>query len=452
MATQIADLGKFPRIITPLPGPKAKAIIASDHRYISPSYTRSYPLVAERASGAIVEDPDGNLFLDFSAGIAVVSTGHCHPDIVRVIQDQAASLIHMSGTDFYYRQMPELASKLSSLIPDGPSGKDWRCFFGNSGAEAIEASIKLARYATRRYQLIAFHNSFHGRTMGALSLTASKPVQRKRFGPLLAGVTHIPYPNPYQPPLGAKPENVGEAVLEYLKEVVFRTTVAPDEVAAIVVEAIQGEGGYVVPPATFLKGLQEIAHNYGILIIADEVQSGMGRTGKMFAFEHFDCQPDIIALAKGIASGLPLGVMMARSDLMTWEPGAHASTFGGNPVSLAAALETVRLLQEKYVANSARVGAFLKSRLMELMAHHPRIGDVRGFGLMIGIQIVRDPETRESDPVLRDALIQECFNRGLLVLGAGASSIRISPPLMIDEEQAECAVGIFTSAMAALSI
>jgi 4-aminobutyrate aminotransferase len=355
----------------------------------------------------------------------------------------------MSGTDFYYRQMPELASKLSSLIPDG---KDWRCFFGNSGAEAIEASIKLARYATRRHQLIAFQNSFHGRTMGALSLTASKPVQRKRFGPLLAGVTHIPYPNPYHPPLGAKPETVGDAVLEYLEDVVFRTTVASDEVAAIVVEAIQGEGGYVVPPAGFLKGLKEIADKYGILLIADEVQSGMGRTGKMFAFEHFDCQPDIIALAKGIASGLPLGVMMARSDLMTWEPGAHASTFGGNPVSLAAALETVRLLQEKYVANSAKVGAFLKSRLVELMAHHPRIGDVRGFGLMIGIQVVRDPGTREWDPVLRDALIQECFNRGLLVLGAGPSSIRISPPLMIDEEQAECAVQILTSAMAALSI
>ena len=449
MAPQVANLGKLPRIVTPLPGPKAQAIIAGDNRYISPSYTRSYPLVAERASGAIVEDPDGNLFLDFSAGIAVVSTGHCHPDIVRVIQNQAASLIHMSGTDFYYRQMPELASKLSSLIPDG---KDWRCFFGNSGAEAIEASIKLARYATRRHQLIAFHNSFHGRTMGALSLTASKPVQRKRFGPLLAGVTHIPYPNPFHCPLGAKPENVGEAVLEYLEDVVFRTTVAPDEVAAIVVEAIQGEGGYVVPPAKFLKGLQEIAHNYGILIIADEVQSGMGRTGKMFAFEHFDCQPDIIALAKGIASGLPLGVMMARSELMTWEPGAHASTFGGNPVSLAAALETIRLLEEQYVSNSARVGAFLKSRLVELKAKHSRIGDVRGIGLMIGIQVVRQPGSNEWDPVLRDALIQECFNRGLLVLGAGASSIRISPPLLIDEEQAECAVGILESALAALSI
>jgi 4-aminobutyrate aminotransferase len=451
MATQIADLGKFPRLVTRLPGPRAQAVIDSDRQYISPSYTRSYPLVAERASGAIVEDPDGNRFLDFSAGIAVVSTGHCHPDVVRAIQDQAATLIHMSGTDFYYRQMPELAGKLSSLVGHGAETESWRCFFGNSGAEAIEASIKLARYATRRHQLIAFHNSFHGRTMGALSLTASKPVQRKRFGPLLAGVTHIPYPDPFHCPLGARPENVGEAVLEYLEDVVFRTTVPPDEVAAIVVEAVQGEGGYVVPPANFLKGLQEIARNYGILLIADEVQSGMGRTGRMFAFEHFDCRPDIIAIAKGIASGLPLGVMMARADLMTWEPGAHASTFGGNPVCLAAALETIRLLREKYMANAATVGAFLKTRLTDLMSRYPRIGDVRGFGLMIGMQIVRTPGTSEWDPVLRDNLIQECFNRGLLVLGAGPSSIRLSPPLIIDEEQAECAVQILAESMAAVS-
>ena len=447
MATQVTDLGKLPRIITPLPGPKAQAVIEADQRYISPSYTRSYPLVAERASGSIVEDPDGNRFLDFSAGIAVVSTGHCHPDVVHAIQEQAASLIHMSGTDFYYRQMPELAQTLESLMP---GGGEWRCFFGNSGAEAIEASIKLARYATKRHQLIAFHNAFHGRTMGALSLTASKTVQRKGFGPLLSGVTHIPYPNPFNPPLGAKAETVGEAVLDYLEKVVFRTTVAPEEVAAIVVESIQGEGGYLVPPPQFLNGLEKIAKNYGILLIADEVQSGMGRTGKMFAFDHFNCRPDIIAIAKGIASGLPLGVMMARKDLMTWEPGAHASTFGGNPVCLAAALETVRLLQEKYVANAAKVGAFLKSRLMELKAKHPLIGDVRGVGLMIGVQVVHSPGNREWNPILREALIQECFKRGLLVLGAGISTIRLSPPLVIDEEQAECAVRILDDALTAV--
>ena len=449
MATQVVDLGKLPSIVTPLPGPQAQAVIEQDHRYISPSYTRSYPLVAERASGAIVEDPDGNRFLDFSAGIAVVSTGHCHPDVVRAIHEQSAALIHMSGTDFYYRQMPQLAKKLESLMPGGNA---WRCFFGNSGAEAIEAAIKLARYATRRHQLIAFRNSFHGRTMGALSLTASKPVQRRGFGPLLPRVTHIPYPNPFRCPLGAKPENVAEAVLEYLEEVVFRTTVSPDEVAAIVVEAIQGEGGYVIPPPHFLTTLEKIARNYGILLIVDEVQSGMGRTGKMFAFEHFNCRPDIVAIAKGIASGLPLGVTIARAELMTWEPGAHASTFGGNPVSLAAALETIRLLQEKYMANASKMGALLKSRLTDLRKRHSLIGDVRGFGLMVGVEIVREAGTNIWNPTLRDTLIQECFTRGLLVLGAGPSTIRLSPPLIIDEDQVDCAVRILDEAMTAATV
>src|SRR5262245_3644396 len=307
MAPQmIAD--KLPRIVTELPGPKARDVIAADHRYISPSYTRSYPLVARRASGAIVEDVDGNRFLDFSAGIAVCSTGHCHPDVVLAIQTQAASLIHMSGTDFYYEQMPDVARKLESLMPDG---RQWRCFFGNSGTEAIEAALKLARYATGRDQFIAFQHSFHGRTMGALSLTSSKTVQRRRFGPLLFGVTHIPYPNPYRCPLNAEPDGVGQAVLRYLEDVVFKTTVAADEVAAIIVEPVQGEGGYVVPPADFLPGLERLARKYGILLIMDEVQSGMGRTGKMFGFEHFDVHPDIVTIAKGIASGMPLGVMMA---------------------------------------------------------------------------------------------------------------------------------------------
>src|SRR5712671_854133 len=346
---------KLPKIITKLPGPKALKVIKSDRRYISPSYTRSYPFVAKSGSGAIVEDVDGNRFLDFNAGIAVCSTGHCHPDVVRAIQKQAAQLIHMSGTDFYYEQMPQLARKLESLMP---GGKSWRCFFGNSGTEAIEAAMKLARYATGRWQFIAFQSAFHGRTMGALSLTSSKPVQRKGFGPLIPGVTHVPFGN-----------------AAYIEDVVFKTTVHPNEVAAIVVEPIQGEGGYIIPPPDFLPRLEKIARKYGILLVADEVQSGMGRSGKMFAFEHFDFHPDIVAIAKGIASGMPLGVMMARSEIMTWEPGAHASTFGGNPVCLAAALETVRLLQERYVANSAKVGAFLKSRLLELMAQHPRIGD-----------------------------------------------------------------------------
>jgi 4-aminobutyrate aminotransferase len=422
VATQVRG-DKLPKIITNLPGPKAREIIDNDNRYISPSYTRSYPLVAKTGRGAIVEDVDGNRFLDFSAGIAVCSTGHCHPDVVRAIQKQAETLIHMSGTDFYYEQMPQLARKLEALMPDG---KSWRCFFGNSGTEAIEAAMKLARYMTGRWQFIACHGSFHGRTMGALSLTSSKPVQRKRFGPLVPGVTHIQFGNH-----------------DYLESVVFKTTVNPEEVAAIIVEPVQGEGGYIVPPQDFLPRLEKIARKYGILLVADEVQSGMGRTGKMFAFEHFNFHPDIVVLAKGIASGMPLGVMMAHADLMTWEPGAHASTFGGNPVCLAAALETVRLLEEQYVGNAARVGEFLRDKLEQLKNKDKVITDVRGRGLMIGVQVVT--------PALRDAIILECFRHGLLMLGAGASTIRLSPPLVIDEEQAEFATQILSSAISVLT-
>lgn len=419
MATEVMS-DKLPKIVTPLPGPKAKAVIDSDHRYISPSYTRSYPLVAKEASGAIIHDVDGNRFLDFCAGIAVCSTGHCHPDVVRAIQKQAESLIHMSGTDFYYEQMPDLAKKIDSFMPGGGS---WRCFFGNSGTEAVEAAMKLARYKTGRWQFIAFQRSFHGRTMGSLSLTASKPVQRKGFGPLIPGVTHIPYGN-----------------ANYLEDVVFKTTVNPDEVAAIVVEAIQGEGGYVVPPPEFLPGLEKIARKHGILLVADEVQAGMGRTGKMFAFEHFNFHPDIVAIAKGIASGMPLGVMVARADIMTWPPGAHASTFGGNPVCLAAAIETVRLLQEKYIANAAKVGEFMMTSLKSKVAGLPGVTEVRGRGLMIGIEVTKN----------RDAVIEECFRRGLLVLGAGPNAIRISPPLIVDEEQAAFAVDVLSEAISAV--
>jgi 4-aminobutyrate aminotransferase len=443
MAPQV----NLPKILTSLPGPRAAAVVAEDQRYVSPSYTRSYPLVASKGMGAIVEDVDGNFFLDFSAGIAVCSTGHCHPDVVRAIHEQSSQLIHMSGTDFYYRQMPDLARKLESFMP---SGGQWKCFFGNSGTEAIEAAIKLARYATGRFQLIAFQNSFHGRTMGALSLTSSKPTQRKGFGPLVPGVTHIPYPDVYRCPLNATPETVSAAVLKYLEDVVFRTTVNPGEVAAIVVEAIQGEGGYVVPPADFLPGLQRVARKHGILIVADEVQCGMGRTGRMFAFEHFPgFHPDIVALAKGVASGLPLGVMIARAELMTWEPGAHASTFGGNPVCLAAAMETVRLLESEYVRNAEKVGAFLKTRLQQLMDAHTALGDVRGIGLMLGLDIVKDRVSRAKNPELRDAIVVECFKRGLLVLGAGTSTIRLSPPLLIDEEQADCAVRLISESISA---
>jgi len=447
MASQIMS-DKLPNMVTDLPGPKARDIIASDHRYISPSYTRSYPLVVRSAKGAIVEDVDGNRFLDFSAGIAVCSTGHCHPDVVRAIQKQAESLIHMSGTDFYYEHMPQLARKLESLMPDG---KSWRCFFGNSGTEAVEAAMKLARYSTGRWQFIAFQSSFHGRTMGALSLTSSKPVQRKGFGPLVPGVTHIPYANCYRCPLNLEYSSCGIACANYLEEVVFKTTVDPSEVAAIVVETIQGEGGYIVPPPDFFPTLEKIARKHGILLIADEVQCGMGRTGKMFAFEHFDFHPDIVAIAKGVASGMPLGVTMAHAETMNWEPGAHASTFGGNPVCLAAAMATVRLLQDEYVANSAKIGEFMRVRLERLMDRHPAIGDVRGLGLMLGIEIVKDRKTKEKAPELRDAIIYECFRRGLLILAAGPSTIRLSPPLMVDEEQAQFALDTLSEVIATAS-
>ena len=421
MASQVMN-EKLPRLVTELPGPKARQIIESDRHYISPSYTRSYPLVAKSGKGAIVEDVDGNRFLDFNAGIAVCSTGHCHPDVVRAIQDQAAQLIHMSGTDFYYEQMPQLARKLESLMADG---KSWRCFFGNSGTEAVEASMKLARYATGRWQFIAFHSAFHGRTMGSLSLTSSRTVQRRGFGPLIPGVTHAPFGN-----------------ASYIEDVLFKTTVNPSEVAAIVVEPIQGEGGYIIPPPEFLPNLERIARKHGILLVADEVQCGMGRSGKMFAFQHFDFHPDIVAMAKGIASGMPLGVTIARAEIMAWEPGAHASTFGGNPVCLAAALETIRLLEEEYVANSAQLGEFLRAKLERLKDRHPQIVDVRGRGLMIGLQLV----TGE----LRDAVINECFRRGLLILGAGATTIRLSPPLVIDEEQAAFAADTISEVLSSI--
>ncbi len=441
-------LDKLPKIITELPGPIAREVIESDRRYVSPSYTRSYPLVAARGQGAIVEDVDGNRFLDFSAGIAVCSTGHCHPDVVRAIQKQAESLIHMSGTDFYYPHMPEFARTLEALMPDG---KEWRCFFGNSGTEAIEAAMKLARYHTGRYQFIAFQYAFHGRTMGSLSLTSSRPVQRKGFGPLVPGVTHAHYANCYRCPLNLDYGSCGVACANYIEDTIFKTTVHPEEVAAIVVEAVQGEGGYIVPPPEFLQTLERIARRHGILLIADEVQCGMGRTGKMFAFEHFDFHPDIIAIAKGVASGMPLGITMARSEIMNWRPGAHASTFGGNPVSLAAAAETVRLLTEKYVANSAKVGEFMKAGLRRLMDRHPAIGDVRGLGLMLGVEIVKDRATKERAPEWRDAIINECYRRGVLVLGAGPSTIRISPPLIVDEEQAQFAVDTLSAAISAVT-
>jgi 4-aminobutyrate aminotransferase len=429
---------KLPRLVTPLPGPEAKKVLALDERYISPSYTRSYPLVAKRGSGAMVEDVDGNVFLDFAAGIAVVATGHCHPEVVAAIQKQAAELIHMSGTDFYYPNMVELAEKLASVTP-GKEPK--RVFYGNSGTEAIEAALKLARYHTRRDRFIAFYGCFHGRTIGALSLTASKAVQRKGFGPLLAGVIHIPYPNLYRCPYGNKPEACCHDCAGFLEREVFKRLTDPQDVAAIVVEPIQGEGGYIPAPPEFLQQLQAICRKHGILLIVDEVQSGMGRTGKWWACEHAGIEPDIMCLAKGIASGMPLGAMIARASLMDWTPGAHASTFGGNPVCIAAGLATFDLLQRKYIENARRMGEFIFRRTADWRERHRIVGDIRGRGLMIGIEIVLDQKTKEPAHDLRDRIVELAFAKGLLVLGAGENTLRLAPPLVIEEEQVEFALG-----------
>ncbi len=427
----------FPRLVTALPGPRAQALIERDAEAISPSYTRSYPLVAERGEGATITDVDGNRFLDFNAGIAVASTGHCHPRVVEAIQDQAARLIHMSGTDFYYENMVQLAEKLCQIAP-GKAPR--RVYFGNSGTEATEASMKLARYATGRDKFISFYGGFHGRSMGALSLTASRSVQRKGFASLLAGVFHAPYPNLYRD--GKPEEECGADALRFIEEVLFRQVVPAEEVAAIVVEAVQGEGGYLVPPRNFLPGLRDLTQRHGILLICDEVQSGMGRTGKWWACEHFGVEPDIVNSAKGIASGLPLSATIARKELMNWKPGAHASTFGGNPVAIAASLATIELLEHGLIENARTVGAYMMDRMREWPFRFRRVGEVRGLGLMLGVEIVRDRETRERAPELRDRIVHLAFERGLLVLGAGPSAVRLSPPLVISRDQADAALDI----------
>lgn len=427
----------LPQLLTALPGPRAQALIRRDQAVLSPSYTRGYPLVVDRGEGAIVQDVDGNRFLDFNAGIAVVAAGHCHPHVVAAIQSQAERLIHMSGTDFYYENMVQLAEKLAALAPGGGPR---RVYFGNSGTEAVEAALKLARYHTGRDKFFAFFGSFHGRTMGALSLTASKAVQKRRFGALLAGISHLPYAYCYRCAYGKQVETCNVECMRAIEDTLIKHIAPADEVAAIVMEPVQGEGGYVVPPQKVFDVLQEIAHRHNILLIFDEVQSGMGRTGKMWASEHFGATPDILTIAKGIASGMPLSAMVARAEVMDWKPGAHASTFGGNPVSVAASLATIELLEQELIENAARVGEHMMARMRTWPARFPVVGDVRGLGLMLGFELVRDQQTRERAPEVRDRIEQMAFERGLLVLGAGANSIRLCPPLVITKDQADFAL------------
>ncbi|HEU0124318.1 MAG TPA: acetyl ornithine aminotransferase family protein [Bryobacteraceae bacterium] len=440
-------MSALPELRTELPGPKAAAWIARDQAVLSPSYTRDYPLVVDHATGASVTDVDGNRFLDMNAGIAVAATGHCHPRVTAAIRAQAERLLHMSGTDFYYGNMIELAERLAALAPGGGPRK---VFFGNSGTEAMEAAMKLAKYATGRDKFVAFLGSFHGRSQGSLSLTASKAVQRAGFGPLLPGVVHIPYANCYRCAYGKQPDTCAVECVQVLEQQLFPSILPAGEVAGIVVEPVQGEGGYVVPPRKFLDALTETARRHGILLIADEVQSGMGRTGRLFASEHFGFAPDILATAKGIASGLPLSATIARADLMTWPPGAHASTFGGNPVAVAAALATLDLLQESLIENAGYIGGRMLERMHEWPAKYPCVGEVRGLGLMIGIEFVKDPVTRERDPGLRNGIVQRLFRQGVLTLGAGANSIRLCPPLVLDWKQATFAMDALEASIAAL--
>ena len=430
-----------PKLVTPLPGPKSRAVVEADERLISPSYTRSYPMVAKRGRGVRVEDVDGNEFLDFAAGIAVVSTGHCHPEVVAAIQKQAGELIHMSGTDFYYESLVTLSERLSSIAPmPGPH----RFYYGNSGAEAIECALKIARYHTGRQNIIAFLGAFHGRTMGALSLTGSKPQQRRRFAPLVPGITHVRYPYTYRGCSGGAQEETEFALgcARYIEEKLFRTVLPPEEVAAIFIEPIQGEGGYVVAPTIFMQELRRICDKHGILLVADEVQSGAGRTGKWWAIEHTGVEPDIVCMAKGIASGMPLGVCMTRAEIMDWKPGSHASTFGGNPVCIAASLATLDVLQREGMANAAKQGEAMMTRLRGWMTKHPVLGEVRGRGLMIGLEIVKSQETREAAPAVRDRIVELAFERGLLILGCGENSIRLAPPLIVNEHEASIALDI----------
>ena len=448
--TPTTELQK-PIIKTELPGPKSREIIEADAQYVTPSHPRpDYKLVADHASGVWITDPDGNVFLDCNAGVAVCSTGHCHPAVVKAIQQQVSELIHLCGTDFYYRHMPQLGKVLNEIVPiDGPT----KTHFANSGAEAVETALKLAMYHTRRQKFISFFGSFHGRTLGALSLTSSKKAQRLGFMRQALDVVHIPYPNKFRHFANEMPtddETISRDVINWIENRLFKTTTPPEEVAGIVLEVVQGEGGYVPAPKQFVKELRRICDENGIMLIIDEVQSGMGRTGKMFALDHHEgIKADIICLAKGLGSGMPIGACVARADIMDWHKGAHASTFGGNPVALTAALKTIELLKGGLVDNSKNVGAYLEDGLRKLQDKYDVIGDVRGFGMMLGVEFVTDKKTLKPAPELRDKIEYACYERGLIILGCGNNSIRWSPPLILSKENVDVALQIFDEAIAA---
>ncbi|OGO26114.1 MAG: 4-aminobutyrate aminotransferase [Chloroflexi bacterium RBG_16_52_11] len=427
-----------------LPGPKARALVKRDQSVISPSYPRGYPFVMDYGRGTEVWDVDGNRLLDFAAGIAVVSTGHSHPEVVKAIQQQAEKFIHISS-DFYHSTWIELAEKLNEIAPFLENGVS---FMTNSGTESVEAAIKLARQYTGRTQFIGFLGAFHGRTMGSVTFTASKPTYHRGFYPLLNGVVHVPFPDPYRPVLRIDPgEDYGEAVVRYIEDEIMAHLLPPDEIAGVLVEPIQGEGGYIIPPPGFFPALRRVCDRHKILLIVDEVQSGVGRTGNWWAIQHSNVEPDIVCIAKGIASGMPLGVMMARESIMTWPKGSHGNTFGGNPLACAAALATINLIEREYMQNTVEVGQYTLDILEELRVKHPSIGDIRGLGLMIGVEFVRDRQSREYVEQLRDDIIEAAFQRGLLLLGCGKSAIRIAPPLSVSRDEVDEAMMIFDEAI-----
>ncbi len=437
----------YPRIESTPPGPRARAVLEQDQAWTSTCYIKEYPLVVERGRGAMIEDVDGNRFLDFMAGIGVAATGHAHPEVVRAIREASEKFLHICGSDFYYPGMAALAERLAKLAP-GPSRK--RVFLSNSGTEAVEGAMKLARYHTRRPAFIAFKGSFHGRTMGALSLTSSKVRQHARFAPLLPEVYHVAYGNCYRCEYGKTYPSCGLHCVDVIERDLFARQVDPEQVAAIVVEPVQGEGGYIVPPADYLPALRTLCDKYGILLIADEVQSGVGRTGKMFACEHTEVEPDILTVAKGLGSGMPIGAFIAKESVSTWGSGSHGSTFGGNPVCCAAALATLDLVEREYLPQAARVGPVLMEAARGLARDFPVIGDVRGLGLMLGLEFVKDRATREPAGDLVHELVQRAFGKGLLLLGAGKSSLRLAPPLVIDEEDVAIAERIIRECLSEL--
>jgi len=435
----------YPKIKVTPPGPKAKRIVERDAAVISPSFGRAYPLVIERGEGNIVVDVDGNEFIDMNAGLAVCSVGHSHPKVIKAIKDQVDKFIHYSYTDFYYDGYVNLGEVLHDLVP----GKHKKKFFyGNSGAEAIEAAMKVSRWHSQRQGLLAYIGSFHGRTMGAVSLTASKPYQRRRFSPLVPGVEHIFYPYCYRCPFHLECPDCNYACVDYIDEYLFHKYVPAEEVAMLLAEPIQGEGGYVVPPDGYFKKLKKLLDENGILFAVDEVQSGIGRTGKWFAIEHWGVVPDIVCMAKGIAAGMPLGVMASRADIQDWTPGSHASTFGGNPVSCAAALAVIDIIKsEKLLENSRREGAYIKKRLEEMMETHPMMGDVRGKGLMVGVELVKDKDTKEYAKQETEDVMMECFRQGLAIVNCGVNVIRWMPPLTITRDLVDPSLEIFEKSL-----